>query len=264
MRTQTEPLSVATAPALETRAQRGRLRPYRRLAVAALSCLAILAAAAGSSLGPAAAGNSRTTTSMIWSYVDSSHPCIWKAAFLEVGLGRGSGYNFMVVAVDECTDETLLIGDTVETQLQPGDVVLSPNLRRATVNLSSSVVDRYTGAGVIGTLTTSQSLTFGKKTGGGSSFDARTCIPVEVDPATGEPIPGTQYMKERLHSAGGGATATLAQARGSLVLTLTDGRRVEFMTPAAEEEGTVSTMHGNTLYRVTGPMDECTERFHRY
>ena len=116
----------------------------------------------------------------------------------------------------------------------------------------------------LGTLTTSQSLTFGKKSGGGSSSDGRTCIPLEVDPETGEPIPGTQYMKERLHDAGGGVTATLAQATGGLVVTLTDGRTVEFMTPAAEEEGDVSTHHGNVLYRVTGPMDECTERFHRY
>ena len=234
---------------------------HRRLAAAALGSLAILSGLLSWTAVPAPAA-SRSVTDVFWHLVDDSGRCVWKAAFLEVGLGRGGGYNFEVLVINECTDKVVMVGDTVETQLQPGDVVVSRDLSRATVNLSSPVVDRYTGAGVIGTLTTSQSLTFTKsKIGAGGSYDARICIPLDVDPETAEPLPGTRYMKERLLGAGGSATTTLLRASGSLEVTLANGRSVEFMTPEAEARGWVTARHGTVVHRVTGPMDECTERF---
>lgn len=135
---------------------------------------------------------------------------MFKLASLEAGEeGDAHFIQAEFLVVDQCTGEVLLAlrsaGETTE-----GVLSLAPDLSTASVSFSGAVLP---SEGVTNTFTVEQQLTFDVQAFGESS-ESVLRFPLQEDPATFEPLPGTDWIIFRELQAGGNRLGELTRVVG--------------------------------------------------
>ena len=239
-----------------------RTRSALASALAMLVAALALPAAAATAAAPATTSAAGIDTHFQVFLLDSTRPCLHTQVELGVSKAHRSTeftdfWSMFIDAENRCTGETLLHDFEYQFGAPRFEWVrVSPNLRSAAVDFSGVI----NGDGdVLVTFDVDMTYTFATPKGSGGSANFVTCIPLETDPETGDPVPGTAYSKERLLSTGGTRTGQLLDVNGSFTVRLTDGTVLEFLTQSAEQTGGISRFAGTAVYQVTSPVDKCTD-----
>ena len=204
-------------------------------------------------------GQSTVVTFSVIEQTSSCHTSYLFWVMGEFSTEAEAGYHFDWLVYDSCSDEYVVNVDAPVDTMDVESLTLAPNGTNASLDLSGPIHDNL-GDGY-GTFEASLEFIFDSPMGDGGSYDYTTCVPLEVDEETGEPVAGTLYVQDRLLSSGATRRGSLVNMAGSITMTLPDGSTHDLMTDV-DTSGWLSEFYGAVVHQVSDSVvvERCRER----